>query len=176
MAHHAARLGAALAFCDRCPCSVSLHPPQAALDSAAPKGEPLTGSRVKPPLLGEVSAAGRRKGFAPPVRHLHPAGKSPFPSDVGAACRPPVTLSCVQNLAGKNTAGSRPRPTKPRKISFFSYLGTAEPDPRRGSVLLPGCIRRVTRPCHTYSMAAPSFLAAAPGSEHSHTVAQPAVP
>src|SRR5699024_7059012 len=26
---------AALAFCDRCPCSASLHPPQAALGSAA---------------------------------------------------------------------------------------------------------------------------------------------
>ena len=36
-AHHAARLGAALAFCDRCPCFVSLHPPQAALDSATPE-------------------------------------------------------------------------------------------------------------------------------------------
>ena len=64
LAHHAARLGAALAFCDRCPCSVSLHPPQAALDSAAPKGEPLTGSRVKPPLIGEVSAK-QTEGWEP---------------------------------------------------------------------------------------------------------------
>ena len=87
LAHHAARLGAALAFCDRCPCSVSLHPPQAALDSAAPKGEPLTGSRGKasPPRGGVCEADGG-------VWHV------------------PAT----QNPAGreKQTAGSRPRPTK----------------------------------------------------------------
>ena len=33
--HPAARLGAALAFCDRCPCSALLHPPQAARGFAA---------------------------------------------------------------------------------------------------------------------------------------------
>ena len=54
-AHHAARLGAALAFCDRCPCFVSLYPPQAALDSAAPKGEPFyVGSNLKQSLKGSI--------------------------------------------------------------------------------------------------------------------------
>ena len=61
LAHHAARLGAALAFCDRCPCFVSPHPPQAALDSAAPEGEPLRGSRVKAsPFRGGVCEADGR--------------------------------------------------------------------------------------------------------------------
>ncbi|MFR3792629.1 MAG: hypothetical protein ACLTWO_12060 [Blautia massiliensis (ex Durand et al. 2017)] len=57
LAHHAARLGAALAFCDRCPCFVSLYPPQAALDSAAPEGEPLTGT-----LTGSRVKASTRRG------------------------------------------------------------------------------------------------------------------
>ena len=56
-AHHAARLRAALAFCDRCPCFVSLYPPQAALDSAAPEGEPLTGT-----LTGSRVKASTRRG------------------------------------------------------------------------------------------------------------------
>src|SRR5699024_2012515 len=39
--HRAARLGTALALCDRCPCSASLYPPQAALGSAALFGNPF---------------------------------------------------------------------------------------------------------------------------------------
>ena len=51
LAHHAARLGAALAFCDRCPCFVSLYPPQAALDSAALRGEAFhVATNLKAPL------------------------------------------------------------------------------------------------------------------------------
>ena len=44
-----------LAFCDRCTCSVSLSPPPAALDSAAPcRGAFQTADPQKPPLQGEV--------------------------------------------------------------------------------------------------------------------------
>ncbi|MFR3792654.1 MAG: hypothetical protein ACLTWO_12185 [Blautia massiliensis (ex Durand et al. 2017)] len=71
MAHHAARLGAALAFCDRCPCSVSLHPPQAALDSAAPEGEALSGlQREKAPLPGELDAQRPEGSYFPAAPHF----------------------------------------------------------------------------------------------------------
>ena len=62
---------------------------------ATPKGKPLTGSRVKAsPYRGGVCEA-----------------------DGGVG----TFLQSGTLRATKNRAGSRPRPTKPRKILFFSY-------------------------------------------------------
>ena len=74
LAHHAARLGAALAFCDRGPCFVSLYPPQAALDSAAPKGEPFGGVKTPPYRAVERGRHSARQ-IAPqtPTGHIHAA-------------------------------------------------------------------------------------------------------
>mgnify|MGYP003371164733 CR=1 FL=1 len=101
------------------------------------KGEPLTGCRVKPPLPGEVSAAGRRKGGNFPgddhaafcktpqaaarpwpgcgsrimlralVRRLHSATAAPASS----RCIRRRRRSTPQPLKGSLSAGSRPRPT-----------------------------------------------------------------
>src|SRR5699024_38587 len=60
--HRAARLGAALALCDRCPCSASLHPPQAALGFAALWIPTVAQIRVFMPRCGDSNAALRSQG------------------------------------------------------------------------------------------------------------------
>ena len=88
LAHHAARLGAALAFCDRCPCFVSLYPPQAALDSAAPEGEPLTGGRGKAsPRRGGVCRR-QTEGWEPSGKSA-PCGQQKHGGMFFVACKVP---------------------------------------------------------------------------------------
>ena len=118
LAHHAARLGTALAFCDRCPCSVSLHPPQAALDSAAPEGEAFhVATYSKAPLIGELAAQRPEGSYGPDAPYLPPcpaAGASPRPTNghkqyflfftfrqiVGAACTRPVGVRTCNAFCG----------------------------------------------------------------------------
>ncbi len=100
LAHHAARLGVALAFCDRCPCSVSLYPPQAALDFAAPKGEALLYDPLKAPLSGELAAQRPEGSYPQGSRRKRSGTKPPY--------SPPETGRHPQKRPRQNTASRRP--------------------------------------------------------------------
>ena len=107
-----------------------LKPPLQGLRSRAPPAADAarrsrgSGRRMQAPRQGaQHDAPTATRGCLPKadggVLHLPPdtplPQKHPFP--------PPGTLSCGPKTlrTTKNTAGSRPRPTKSRKISFFSY-------------------------------------------------------
>ena len=83
-----------LAFCDRCTCSVSLSPPQAALDSAAPSRGAFQNGRC----LGSLPCKGRcrrrrRRGAAPCPANILPGRR-------GAADRRTPLRSTDQGSAG----------------------------------------------------------------------------
>ena len=99
LAHHAARLGAALAFCDRCPCEGRLY-------SATRQRLPSQGSwmRRRRRLRGYVPRSHAPAGKCHTFRDVPTAGSRPRPTDrrkrhflfltfrqvVGAACMRPV--------------------------------------------------------------------------------------
>ena len=128
------------------------------------KGRLFLYDPLKAPLPGELDAPqAQTEGFCSPAMLYFPG------TPHGGVKTPPYFVG---------PSFQYPTPGSWKITAYFPSFftaGTAAPDPRHRSVLLPVCIRCVTRPCHTYSMAASSFLAAAPGSEHFGTVAWPAV-